>query len=123
MSEFDARQPKACRGIHNPDQRRVAENVARLNRHGALLGKRGSVIYKNKPLFSIFGVGPYSFAPWKVAISGFYKKLHFVKVGPVDGRPVVFDDTINFLPCWSEEEADFLETLLNSAAAEEFLRR
>ncbi len=85
------------------------------------LEKRASVIYRNKPAFSVFGVGPYSFAPWKVAISGFYKKLHFVKVGPLDGRPVVFDDTIYFLPCWSEEEAAFVETLLHSDAAEAFL--
>ena len=91
-----------------------------LKRHAALLDKRGSVIYKNKPEFSIFGVGPYSFAPWKVAISGFYKRLHFVKIGPVDGKPVVFDDTINFLPCWSEDEADFIESLLHSEAAQGF---
>lgn len=93
-----------------------------LRRHADLLGRRGSVIYRNKPAFSVFGVGPYSFAPWKVAISGFYKHLRFVKVGPVDGRPVVFDDTVNFLPCQSEEEADFLGTLLNSEAADQFFR-
>jgi hypothetical protein len=91
-----------------------------LNRHAELLDKRGSIIYRNKPAFSIFGVGPYTFAPWKVAISGFYKKLHFVKVGPVDGRPVVFDDTVYFLPCWSEEEASFVEALLRSKAAQAF---
>jgi hypothetical protein len=93
-----------------------------LTRHTELLNKRGSVIYRNKPPFSIFGVGPYSFAPWKVAISGFYKKLHFVKVGPLNGRPIVFDDTVYFLPCWSEEEASFVEALLQSEAAEIFLR-
>jgi hypothetical protein len=92
-----------------------------LKHHTALLDKRGSIIYKNKPAFSVFGVGPYSFAPWKVAISGFYKKLHFVKVGPVNGKPVVFDDTIYFLPCQSEEEAEFIEGLLRSEAAQAFL--
>lgn len=91
-----------------------------LNRYSALLHKRGSAIYKNKPAFSIFGVGPYSFAPWKVAISGFYKKLKFVRIAPVNGRPMVFDDTIYFLPCWSEEEASFLGELLRSEAAHEF---
>jgi len=92
-----------------------------LKHHAALLNKRGSVIYKNKPAFSVFGVGPYSFAPWKIAISGFYKKLNFVKVGPVKGRPVVFDDTIYFLSCWSEEEASFIEALLRSEPAQGFL--
>jgi methylase of polypeptide subunit release factors len=91
-----------------------------LNAHADLLNKRGSVIYKNKPNYSVFGIGPYTFAPWKIAISGFYKSLRFMKVGPVDGRPVVFDDTINFLPCWSKEEADFLESLLHSETAAAF---
>ncbi|MBF6568276.1 MAG: SAM-dependent DNA methyltransferase [Candidatus Binataceae bacterium] len=92
-----------------------------LNRHSALLSRRASTIYKNKPAFSIFGVGPYSFAPWKVAISGFYKKLHFLRIAPFNGRPIVFDDTINFLPCWSEEEARFIEEIFASDAAQQFL--
>jgi hypothetical protein len=91
-----------------------------LNRHVALLEKRGSSIYRNRPPFSIFGVGEYSFAPWKVAISGFYKKLTFVKVGSVTGKPVVLDDTSYFLPCQSEEEAVFLAALLNSPPAQAF---
>jgi len=93
-----------------------------LQRHAALLDKRGSVIYKNKPSFSLFGVGPYTFSPWKIAISGFYKKLLFLKIGPVNGRPMVFDDTIYFLPCWSKEEADFLAELLNAEPARAFFQ-
>lgn len=91
-----------------------------LQAHADLLSKRGSSIYRNRPAFSIFGVGAYSFAPWKVAISGFYKKLCFIKVGPIGQQPVVFDDTVYFLACRSEEEADFLCSLLNSQAAHEF---
>ena len=86
----------------------------------ATLGSRGSSIYRNKPPFSIFGVGPYTFAPWKIAISGFYKRLMFVRVGPVDGKPVVLDGTINFLPCTCEAEADFLAGILTSEPATEF---
>lgn len=93
---------------------------AYLHRHKALLDARSSVIYRNKPSFSIFGIGPYSFAPWKVAVSGFYKKLNFVVVGPVDARPVFVDDTIYFLPCQSEEEAVFIQTLLMSKPAQDF---
>jgi methylase of polypeptide subunit release factors len=93
-----------------------------LSQHESFLDKRASVVYKNKPRFSIFGVGPYTFSPWKVAISGFYKKLQFVKVGPIDGKPAVFDDTVYFLPCWSQEEAEFLESLLQSEPATNFLQ-
>ncbi len=121
-----------CRRVMVVTQERVGDDTSHirmkapetwnyLKRHAALLHKRGSSIYKNKPAFSVFGVGPYTFAPWKIAISGFYKKLCFVKVGPVRGRPVVFDDTIYFLPCWSEEEACFVEALLHSEPAQGFL--
>jgi hypothetical protein len=92
-----------------------------LEKHANYLDRRGSIIYKNKPRFSIFGVGEYSFSPWKIAISGFYKKLQFVRVGPAGGKPVVFDDTIYFLSCKSEAEASFLEGLLRSKEASGFL--
>jgi hypothetical protein len=91
-----------------------------LEGHADLLERRGSSIYRNKPRFSIFGVGPYSFAPWKVAISGFYKSLRFVVLGPRDGRCMVLDDTVNFLGCASEAEANFLLDLLSSLEAKEF---
>ena len=92
-----------------------------LTGHAGLLNKRASVIYKNRPVFSIFGVGSYAFAPWKVAISGFYKKLEFLQVGPENGKPVVFDDTVYFLPCVSADQATFLARLLRSEVAQSFL--
>jgi methylase of polypeptide subunit release factors len=83
--------------------------------------RRGSSIYKNRPEFSIFGVGRYSFSDWKVAISGFYKTLEFRAVGLIDNKSVVFDDTIYFLSCQSQKEAEFISFLLNSQTAQEFL--
>lgn len=91
-----------------------------LEHHGKLLDDRGSKVYKSNPRFSIFGIGDYSFSEWKVAISSFYKCLTFVKVGPLDGRPVMLDDTVNFLGVQSESEADFLTELLNSDLAVTF---
>ncbi|BAY43653.1 type II restriction enzyme NspV homolog [Scytonema sp. HK-05] len=92
-----------------------------LQNYREYLSKRSSSIYRNRPEFSIFGVGEYTFAPWKVAISGFYKTLNFVQVDPIDGQPVVFDDTIYFLSCGSKSEASFIAALLNSQPAKEFL--
>ena len=120
-----------CRGVMLVTQRSVGEATSPIEKvapqtweylksHAEFLAKRGSVIYKNKPEFSIFGVGTYSFSPWKVAISGFYKNLGFLQLRPVSGKPIVFDDTVNFIACWSEEEADFINDLLNSDAAKEF---
>lgn len=91
-----------------------------LNRHVERLDRRASSIYRNRPKFSIFGVGEYSFAPWKVAISGFYKSLRFTAIGPVDGKPVVLDDTSYFLPCRSAHEARLIASLLNSETARDF---
>ncbi|CAG0903850.1 unnamed protein product [Cyprideis torosa] len=81
---------------------------AYLEKHGEALDSRGSSIYRNKARFSVFGVGDYTFTDWKVAISGFYKKLNFQVVAPIDGRPVVFDDTVYCLSAKSEAEARFL---------------
>jgi len=88
--------------------------------NSALLAKRGSSIYRSRPRFSIFGVGEYSFSPWKVAISGLYKKLEFVEVPPFQGRPVVLDDTCYFFSCQSEHECKVLHALVQSEPAQEF---
>ncbi len=85
------------------------------------LSARKSSIYKNKPNFSIFGVGYYSFSPWKVAISGLYKKLAFFVVSPIKNKPTVFDDTVYFLSCKTKEEAEFLAYLLNSKESRSYL--
>lgn len=84
-----------------------------------LLAKRGSSIHRGRPSCSLFGVGEYSFAPWKVAISGLYKTLDFVKVSPAGGKPVVLDDTCYFFPCASEEECEALHRLVHSRPAQE----
>jgi hypothetical protein len=93
---------------------------AYLQKQGDLLDRRASSIYRNRPRFSVFGVGDYSFAPWKVAISGFYKQLHFATIGPYANKPVVLDDTSYFVACQSEQEARFIAALLNSEPAREF---
>jgi hypothetical protein len=91
-----------------------------LQRHGALLDRRASSIYRNRPRFSIFGVGAYTFARWKVAISGFYKQLDFTAIGPFAEKPVALDDTSYFVACQSEPEARYIAELLSSQPAREF---
>ncbi|ABY36037.1 MAG TPA: restriction endonuclease [Chloroflexus aurantiacus] len=91
-----------------------------LTAHAHLLNKRKSQIYKNRPRFSIFDVGSYSFAPWKVAISGLYKKLEFVQVPPYADRPVMLDDTCYFFSCYSAEACNLLYELVTSEPAKAF---
>lgn len=92
-----------------------------LSRHRALLDARKSSIYDNQPPFAIFGVGPYSFAPWKVAVSGLYKRSTFTVVGPHEGRPVLLDDTCYFLAFDDESRARRAARALRSSAATDFL--
>lgn len=93
---------------------------AYLDAHGARLDRRRSAIYRKRPRFSIFGVGPYSFTRWKVAISGMYAP-RFTLVGPHQGRPVVFDDTVYLLPCPDEAVARAALAALESPAARDAL--
>jgi hypothetical protein len=92
-----------------------------LNSHAGMLDARASSIYRKRPRFSIFGIGDYSFAPWKVAISGFYKKLQFTEVGSFCGKPIMLDDATYFLPCRTQRDAERLARLLNSDRAKRFL--
>jgi hypothetical protein len=95
---------------------------AYLDRHRALLDARKSSIYEARPPFAVFGVGTYTFAPWKVAVSGLYKKLAFAVVGPHRGRPVVLDDTCYFLPFDDERAARRAADALASPLAEDWIR-
>ena len=79
-----------------------------LQSHASRFAGRKSSIYRGQPPFAMFGVGTYSFAPFKVAISGLYRTPIFQAVGPVDGRPVMLDDTCYLLPCVSALEAAVL---------------
>lgn len=95
---------------------------AYLMAHGERLDRRGSSIYKRRPRFSIFGVGAYTFQPWKIAISGLYKRLAFHVVGPQDGQPVVFDDTVYVLSFDTEGEARLVHELLTSETAQRYFQ-
>lgn len=76
---------------------RYPQTYAYLSAHAARLEARKSRIYRTSPPFAIFGVGAYSFLPYKVAISGMYKQGHFSLLLPVEGKPVMLDDTCYFL--------------------------
>jgi hypothetical protein len=131
-SDLGNGRTEACRVYTIVTQRSIGEDTSAiaikapltwryLRDHAEFLDRRGSAIYRGRPRFSIFGVGDYSFSPWKVAISGFYKRLDFLPVGPIGGREAMFDDTVYFLSCCSREEATFVASLLNSDPAQHFL--
>lgn len=93
-----------------------------LTQHQASFDARKSSIYNNKPLFSIFGIGDYSFKPFKVAISGLYKTFHFTLILPQDNKPVMLDDTCYLIGFDKIEFAVYALILLNSNTTVQFLQ-
>lgn len=92
-----------------------------LTRNSQYLDQRKSSIYRNQPHFAIFGIGEYSFKPYKVAISGLYKQPCFCLIQPYQNRPVMLDDTCYFLGFDSYLPALFTNTMLNSNIVQQFL--
>ena len=90
--------------------------------HKAYFDARKSIIYQNKPPFSIFGIGDYSFKPFKVAISGLYKTFHFTLILPQNNKAVMLDDTCYFVGFDKIEFAVFALILLNSEKAKHLLQ-
>jgi len=81
-----------------------------LDRNRTALEARKSSIYKGD--FSIFGVGDYSFAPYKVAICGMYHKVVFTLLSPQGGMPTMVDDTCYFLAFEDRADAERVRGVL-----------
>jgi hypothetical protein len=114
-------------------QRRIGEDTSFIRRdyprtyqylsnHKSLFEARKSSIYRGKPPFSIFGIGDYSFAPYKVVISGLYKTFHFTLVLPENKKPIMLDDTCYMLGFDNLDYAVYTLILLNSKITTEFLQ-
>lgn len=84
--------------------------------------RRKSSIYKGKPLFSIFGIGDYSFKPFKVAISGMYKDTKFSLIKPNAEKAIMLDDTCYFIGFENERFALIAHSLLNRNETQNFIQ-
>ena len=114
-------------------QKRVGQNTAHirqnypktynyLKHHQNLFAARKSSIYRNKPEFSIFGIGEYSFKPYKVAISGLYKTFHFTLILPQNEKTLMLDDTCYMLGFDDVEFAAYTYILLNAPISKRLLQ-
>jgi len=92
-----------------------------LTENKSFFKQRKSSIYKDKPPFSIFGIGDYSFRPYKVSISGFYKRSTFSLIIPESEKPIMLDDTCYFLGFDSLSESIFVWAILNSGCVQQLL--
>jgi len=107
--------PQRSFGEDTASLKHRAPNVwSYLSANAAELDGRKSSIYRNRPRFSVFGHGPYTYAPYKVAVSGLHKTPIFRLVTPIADLPVVLDDTCYFLPFDDPTEALMVTATLNS---------
>ncbi len=133
-SDLKERQTNQYRKLTIITQRKIGQDTkyiqwkypltySYLNNHKEYFDKRKSSIYKGKPSFSIFGVGDYSFKPYKVAISGMYKTTHFTLVTTdKKGKPIMLDDTCYFIGFDDYNNARIAHYLANSELVQRFLR-
>ncbi len=91
-----------------------------LEKYSQYLDVRKSKIYHDKPRFSVFGVGEYTFKSWKIAICGLYKKLDFQLIGEIDNKPTMVDDTVYFLSFDDQEDALKIYNLITTQQAMDF---
>jgi hypothetical protein len=70
---------------------------------------------EDAPFYSLFDIGEYTFAPWKVVWREQADELTAAVLGPQDRRPVIPDHKIMMVACGSRSEAHFLCAALNSA--------
>jgi hypothetical protein len=107
------------------DTNYIAEKFPRLHKYLSdnlrFFSERKSSIYNGKSPYAIFGIGDYSFKPFKVAVSGLYKKPCFSLLRPCYGKPVMLDDTCYFLGFDDATQAIIAQIILNSEPTQKLL--
>lgn len=92
-----------------------------LSSHKNFFEKRKSSIYQNAPDYSMFGIGEYSYSPYKVGVSGFYKKPLFSLLSTGTSSPIMTDDTSYFICLPSFDTAYTAMLILNSEHVQNYL--
>lgn len=137
VKSSDIKNPKICGDFKRyviVTQKKLRQNTSYIEKKSPktcdylktnqeLFESRKSSIYKDKPKFSMFGIGDYTYAPYKVAVSAFYKKPLFTLLYNKDNKrkPVMVDDTVYFLPFDSFGEAYACMLMLNTDLVQDFL--
>ncbi len=114
-------------------QRRTGENTSSLKHthplaysyltsHESAFSNRKSSIYNGKDKFSIFGVGDYSFKPYKIVVSSLYKNIRFVLVSQFQGKPIMVDDTCYQLDFDGADDARNIYAAINSHEIQSLLK-
>jgi len=79
--------------------------------------KQGKQVIETGPFYSMFNVGDYTFAPWKVVWREQSAWFTCAAVGPLGEKAIVPDHKLMLVPCSRKEEAYYLSAVLNAAPA------
>lgn len=93
-----------------------------LQKYAYLLDNRKSIIYQHRARFCIFGIGEYSFLPYKIVISGLYNHCRFSLLCPIDERPIMVDDTCYAIGFENIDDAERTMQMLNSNNVSAFIK-
>ncbi|MHA1673843.1 MAG: hypothetical protein ACTSYI_09450, partial [Promethearchaeota archaeon] len=94
---------------------------AYLEKHRDKFDARKSKIYRNHSPYAMFGIGPYTFFPYKIGISGFYSNPSFCLLFPEQGIPIIGDDTCYFIGFQDPLTTLYVWALLNQDIVIDFL--
>jgi len=118
--------------VQDPEERRgydeewLQENCPRtygyLKRFEEVLRERRSrgisdMLKKGAPFYTMFAVGTYTFAPWKVVWPNIASALNAAVVASSEGKVVVPQHIVTLVACETEDEAHYICALINSSSA------
>jgi SAM-dependent methyltransferase len=122
--------PIKRRGIDETDlQTHYPRTYAYLKRFEAVLraraafkryftrSERGGRVVETGPFYSMFDVGDYTFAPWKVVWPNIASSLEAAVISNHDGKLIIPQHIITLIGCTAEDEAHYLCALINSSCA------
>ena len=93
----------------------VLRERAAFKRYFMRTDKRGRTV-ETGPFYSMFDVGDYTFAPWKVVWRYIASDFIVAVAGPWNDKPTVPNEKLMLVACGSAEEAHYLCALLNSSS-------
>jgi hypothetical protein len=126
---FNGREPRYLIPIYQRDLKddlddlpqRYPRLYAYLQQHREKFMARKSSIYRNKNPFALFGIGGYTYAPYKIAIGGLYSEPNF-RLLSKGTYPAIIDDTSYALTSNEADEAEYLLAVLNLESSRKFLK-
>jgi hypothetical protein len=113
--------PIKRRGIDEKElQTRCPRAYGYLKRFEQVLRKRASrgisdMLKKGAPFYTMFAVGDYTFAPWKVVWPWISKGVRTAVVGLLNGKPVIPEHNVFLVECARRDEAFYICGLMNSS--------